>query len=105
MFTVNVKGALSRQHFDYETSHSRKLSGQARKLVAKELQHNLPIKYHYEQFDDTSKLIVASHGNISSLKSSEVIRKIKSEHASKFRFSDEMLNDVLITQKTYDSTI
>ena len=80
MFTVNVKGTLSRQHLDYETSHSRKLSGQARKLVAKELQHNLPIKYHYEQFDDTSKLTVTSHGNICSLKSAEVIRKSLSMH-------------------------
>ena len=42
---------------------------------------------------------------MNSLKSADVIRKIKSEDASKCRFSDEMFQDVLITQKTYDSNI
>ena len=103
--TVIANGTLSRQHFDNETSHSRKLSGQARKLVAEELNYTLPSKYHYEQFDNTFNLTVASHGNMNSLKSADVIRKIQSEDASKCRFSDEMFQDVLITQKTYDSNI
>ena len=59
-------------------------------MVAEELNYTLPSKYHYEQFDNTFNLTVASHGNMNSLKSADVIRKIKSEDASKCRFSDEM---------------
>ena len=74
-------------------------------MVAEELNYTLPSKYQYGQFYCTSNLTVASHGNVNSLKSADAIRKIKSEHASKCRFSDEMFQDVVITQKTYDSNI
>ena len=102
---VNVLGSISCQHFDNLTSNSRKLSGQERKLVAGELVHNSASSIHYKQFEQSSSLDAAKHGNLNFLKSQEVFRKVKSEHDSNSRLSDDMWQDIIITQRTYDSNI
>ena len=61
--------------------------------------------FHYKQFTCSGSLEVAKHGNLTFLKSQEVLRKVKSEYESKCRLSDDMWQDILITKKTYESNI
>ena len=80
---VNVVGTISNQHFDNNSSFSRKLSGLERKVVADNLAQNSTSNFHYKQFTCSASLEVAKHGNLTFLKSQEVLRKVKSEYESK----------------------
>ena len=102
---VKVNGTLSDEHSDEKTSHCRKLSGHSRELVGQELFYTSPINYHYRQFENPTCLNVALRGNMNALKSPDVFRKIKSEYDSKSRFSEDMFQDIIITQSTYDLSI
>ena len=66
---------------------------------------NSTSNFHYKQFVQPSSLEVAKHGNLNHLKYQVVLRKVKSEHESKSRLSDDMWQDIVITQKSYESSI
>ena len=102
---VNVVGSISNKHFDNKTSNSRKLSALSRQVVGDDLMLNSTSNFHYKQFVQPSSLEVAKHGNLNHLKSQVVLRKVKSEHESKSRLSDDMWQDIVITQKSYESSI
>ena len=102
---VLTEGILSDEHFDHTTSHSRNVSNDNREELGKMLTCSSAINYHYDLFKDSKGLEVAKHGNLNQLQSQEVLRKVKSQSMEKKRFSDDIWQDIVITKKTYDSTI
>ena len=95
----------SNQNFDYKSSYSRKLSGLERKAVANNLAQDSTSNFHSMQFACSASLEVAKHGNLNFLNSQEVFRKVKSEYESKCILSNDMWQDILITQKLMKATL
>ena len=105
--TVNfiAEGFLSKEHFDHTTAYSRKVSGQQREILGEKISTSSAINYHYDLFKKSDTLEAAKHGNINQLHSQQILRKVKSQYLAKRRFNDDMWEDIVITKKTYDSTI
>ena len=102
---INAHGFLSDEHFDHKTAYSRKISGEQRENLGREILSSSAINYHYDLFKKSNNLESAQHGNMSQLHSQSILRKIKSQHLAKKRFDNDMWQDIVITKKTYDSAI
>ena len=102
---VLAEGNLSNEHFDHITTHSRNVSGDQREELGKKVACSSAINYHYNFFKDSQNLTVAKHGNLNELHSQDVLQKVKSQYMEKQRFTDDMWQDIIVTKKSYDSTI
>ena len=102
---VLAEGNLSDEHFDHITVHSGNVSGDQREELGKKITCSSAINYHYDLFKNSQNLTVAKHGNLNELHSQEVLRKVKSQYMEKQRFTDDMWQDIIVTKKSYDSTI
>ena len=87
--------SLSNEHFSNAVSHRRHLAGKNREAIAQRLEISSPSNYHYSLFTDSEKVFVAKHGNFNYLHSTEVLRKVKSQHLGKSRFDCEPWQDII----------
>ena len=100
-----VTGSISIEHFSDRCSYSRHLVGENRDVVAKQLEKSSPSNYHYSLFPDSEKVSVAKHGNFNYLHSTDLLRKVKSQHLAKSRSDNDPWQDIIITKMSYASTI
>ena len=91
-------------HFSNRCSYSRHLVGDNRD-VAKELENSSPSNYYYSLFTDSGRISVAEHGNYNYLHSTDLLRKVKSQHLAKSRYDNDPWQDIIITKMSYASTI
>ena len=94
------EGALSPQHNNGESAFSRHLTCDKRSIMGEILVHNSVSKIYNRQFNNTSNERICS-GNLTSLKTQDCLRKVKSEMKSKNWFSDLYMEDVLATQQFF----
>ena len=71
----------------------------------KQLENKSVSNFHYSLFTEPDNIVAAKHGNVSYLHSTDVLRKVKSQHMSKSRFDSDMWQDILSTQLSFKSTI
>ena len=105
LVTYIATGSISKEHSSNSISHSRHLSGERREVTAKQLEFASPSNLHYSLFAHSQNLSVAEKGNFNYLHSTDVIRKVKSQHFDKSRFNSDMWQDIISTQMSYISTI
>ena len=107
LYLINyiATGSISKEHSSNSISHSRHLSGERREATAKQLEFSSPSNLHYSLFAHSQNLSVAKKGNFNYLHSTDVIRKVKSQHFEKSRFNNDMWQDIISTQMSYMSTI
>ena len=60
--------------------------------MGEKLVNNSSNNYHYKEFTASTSLEAAKHGNLNLLKYQDVLRKMKSEHESRCRMSDDTVS-------------
>ena len=105
VITYFVTGSISKDHFANQVSQSRHLAGERRETISEQLENRSVSNFHYSLFTKPDIFTAAKHGNFNSLHSTDVLRKVKSQHMSKSRFNNDMWQDIVSTQLSFKSTI
>ena len=99
VITYFVTGSISK------VSRSHHLAGERRETISEQLENKSVSNFHYSLFTEPVNVAAANNGNVSYLHSTDVLRKVKSQHISKSRFDNDMWQDILSTQLSFKSTI
>ena len=90
VITYFVTGSISKEHFANRVSRIRHLAGDRRETISEQLENKSVSNFHYSLFTEPDNIVAAKHGNISYLHSTDVLRKVESQHMSKSRFESDM---------------
>ena len=101
VITYFVIGSISKEHFANRVSRSRHLAGDRRETISEQLENKSVSNFHYSLFTEPDNIVAAKHGSVSYLHSTDVLRKVKSQHMSKSRFDSDMWQDILSTQLSF----